>query len=306
MKRTGMKVVLLAVCFLTVLSAFGDSGKVKSKGVITMRNGSTLTVKTPDGDYTVTISGDTQIKQPVGLIGARKKDMPPEDLMPGLKISFEGTGDMSNVAAAKIQFDSDDLALAEVIQAGLNPTMVEQAKHAEELKEHGQSIATNASDIEAANKQIAETNARIDQQKQALNEVASQTKQRFSDLGDYVQKANYVAHFDVAKYVISDEDKQALAGLAADAIKLNGYIISVRGYADSQGTDADNQILSKQRAQAVVAYLLQDCHVPVGRIASPGAMSEAHPKASNETADGRAENRRVDVLVLQNKGIAGM
>jgi len=55
----------------------------------------------------------------------------------------------------------------------------------------------------------------------------------------------------------------------------------------------------------VVAYLLQDCHVPVKNIVAPGAMSETNPVASNETSNGQAENRRVTLRVLVNKGVAG-
>jgi OOP family OmpA-OmpF porin len=44
--------------------------------------------------------------------------------------------------------------------------------------------------------------------------------------------------------------------------------------------------------------------VPVRHIVAPGAMGTADPSAPNETAQGRAENRRVDVKVLVNKGLA--
>jgi len=74
-------------------------------------------------------------------------------------------------------------------------------------------------------------------------------------------------------------------------------------FADSVGAPASNQVLSKERAQAVVAYLLQECSVPVGRIVAPGAMGETHPAASNETPSGRGENRRAEVKLLVNKGI---
>jgi len=43
----------------------------------------------------------------------------------------------------------------------------------------------------------------------------------------------------------------------------------------------------------------------VGRIVAPGAMGESNPVDSNETTSGRAENRRVDVKLLLNKGVAG-
>jgi flagellar motor protein MotB len=65
-----------------------------------------------------------------------------------------------------------------------------------------------------------------------------------------------------------------------------------------------NQKLSMERAQEVIAFLLQDCNVPVRHIVAPGAMGTADPTASNETASGRAENRRVEVKVLVNKGLS--
>jgi OOP family OmpA-OmpF porin len=79
----------------------------------------------------------------------------------------------------------------------------------------------------------------------------------------------------------------------------------VAGFADASGDAASNQVLSKERAQAVAAYLLQECAVPVGRILAPGAMGETNPVGSNESPSGRAENRRVDVKLLLNKGVAG-
>ena len=58
------------------------------------------------------------------------------------------------------------------------------------------------------------------------------------------------------------------------------------------------------RAQEIVAFLIQNCSVPVRRIVAPGAMGEATPAASNETAQGRSQNRRVEVKVLVNRGLA--
>jgi len=55
----------------------------------------------------------------------------------------------------------------------------------------------------------------------------------------------------------------------------------------------------------VVTYLVQRGNVPVRHIVAPGAMGEYGPTAPNETKVGRAENRRVEVKVLVNKGISG-
>ena len=76
------------------------------------------------------------------------------------------------------------------------------------------------------------------------------------------------------------------------------------GHADSTGHDAINTKLSEDRAKAVITYLIQQGGVPVRHIVAPGAMGEYAPVASNETAAGRAENRRVDINVLVHKGVA--
>ena len=78
----------------------------------------------------------------------------------------------------------------------------------------------------------------------------------------------------------------------------------MKGFADSSGSPAMNQRLSKDRAQEVIAFLIQNCNIPVRRIVAPGAMGEADPAAPNETAQGRSANRRVEVKVLVNRGLA--
>jgi outer membrane protein OmpA-like peptidoglycan-associated protein len=66
-----------------------------------------------------------------------------------------------------------------------------------------------------------------------------------------------------------------------------------------------NTKLSEDRAQAVINYLVQQGNIPVRHIVAPGAMGEYGAAAPNETKAGRAENRRVVVKVLVNKGISG-
>ena len=77
------------------------------------------------------------------------------------------------------------------------------------------------------------------------------------------------------------------------------------GYTDSTGSAVLNTMLSEDRAKAVITYLVQQGAVPVRHIVAPGAMGEYGAAAPNETQAGRAENRRVEVKVLVNKGIAG-
>ena len=123
-------------------------------------------------------------------------------------------------------------------------------------------------------------------------------------LDDFDVKAQATVNFKVRSSTISKEDKEELKKLAQTAKGLPGYIIEVKGFADSTGAAAMNEKLSSDRAEAVAGYLVRECNVPVRHIMLPGAMGEFQAAKSEDEA-GRAEDRRVEVLVLINKGIAG-
>jgi OOP family OmpA-OmpF porin len=306
-RKIVISVSFLAVCLFTVSSALAadKADKVKGKGVITLHSGSTLTVETDEGTTTVTLTDDTKVQHPIGL-GARKKDVGQEVLIPGLKLKYEGTGDQNQVTAERIIFDQDDLSLAKVIQAGLNPTAQQQASNMAAYQANKQAtdaeIAANQAATQAA---IAQAQQEIAANQVGIDAVAMATAKRFSELGDFVVKGERTVYFATGDYSLSGEDRNALADLARKALTYEkGYAIQVSAFADSVGTAASNQVLSKERAQAVVAYLLQECNIPVGRIVAPGAMGETNPVASNETTSGRSDNRRAEVKLLVNKGIA--
>jgi OOP family OmpA-OmpF porin len=111
--------------------------------------------------------------------------------------------------------------------------------------------------------------------------------------------------FKVGSSTISKEDEEQLKTLAGTAAGLKGYIVEVMGYADATGNAAMNTKLSEDRAKSVITFLIQQGNVPIRHIVAPGAMGEYGAAAPNETKAGRAENRRVEVKVLVNKGIAG-
>ena len=67
-----------------------------------------------------------------------------------------------------------------------------------------------------------------------------------------------------------------------------------------------NQRLSEKRAGSVINYLQQACRWKPYRMLTPTGMAEADPLASNDTAEGKAQNRRVSVNILVSKGLDGM
>jgi OmpA-OmpF porin, OOP family len=305
-KRIRIIVGLLTICLVALLSANAQGDKTKVKGLITARTGDTIVLKTTDGgSVTVTLDDDTKVQQPKGL-GLRKTQMSAAVLIPGLKVSVDATSqDATHVLAKSITFDKGDLQTAEMIQAGLNPTEQKVSTNQQNISENKQNVAANQQNI-AANKQGIEANQQnIAANKASMDANAVETSKRFSELSEYDTKDQLDVHFASGSTKISAEDQDALNKLAHNAVNLTGYIIQVKGFADTSGNAAMNQNLSMERAQGVIAYLIQNCNVPVRHIVAPGAMGEAAPVASNETASGRSENRRVEVKVLLNKGLAG-
>jgi OmpA-OmpF porin, OOP family len=124
-------------------------------------------------------------------------------------------------------------------------------------------------------------------------------------LSEYDVKGQATVNFNSGSSKISAKDQEELRTLAQNATGLTGYIVEVTGYADATGGAAMNTRLSEDRAKAVVTFLMQQGKVPIRHIVAPGAMGEYGAAATNETKVGRAENRRVEVKVLVNKGIAG-
>jgi len=301
---------LLCIFCVGVANAASNGQKVKLNGLITGRVGDTLTVKNLKGstNVTVVLTDTTKVAIPKGVLGLRKAEQGVTALIPGLKVQVEGTGTDTRVVAKSIMLTQDDLLLAETIQAGLTPTQQQQAINKSNIAANQQGVAANKAGVEA-NQQQGQANAAAigtNQEAIAANQMEIQsTTQRFNELSEYDTTAKATVYFASGSYVISDSDKEALRLLAGSAIGTPGYIIQIKGFADSSGNAAMNEKLSMDRAQAVVAYLIQKCSVPLRHIVAPGAMGIVDPKAPNEAPEGRAENRRVEVKVLVNRGIAG-
>jgi outer membrane protein OmpA-like peptidoglycan-associated protein len=305
---------LIAVLLLASITALGAETDVK--GMISGRTGETLIVNTETGKVTVVLTEGTKIRDKRGLFGLQEEQMAPTVLIPGLKVSVDGTSDgEGRVVAKTITVDGDDIESSQMIQAGLQPTADEVLEHEKELLEqqkaiganrkrivaNQEQIAANTEDIETNQQKIAEHKKKIEQN---MSDIQSNT-QRFTALADYDTKAQATVKFASGSTKISKDDTDQLKQLADTAKGLTGYIIEVTGFADSSGNAAMNTKLSEARAKTVITFLMQQGGVPVRHIVAPGAMGEYGEAATNETKEGRAENRRVEVKVLVNKGIAG-
>jgi outer membrane protein OmpA-like peptidoglycan-associated protein len=101
--------------------------------------------------------------------------------------------------------------------------------------------------------------------------------------------------FAFGKYDLQPPAREALAKFSGIVLAHPGLHLSVEGYTDSVGSDAFNQTLSEQRAGAVRDYLVQQGLDPTSITAT--GFGKSNPVASNDTATGRQQNRRVEIII---------
>ena len=163
-------------------------------------------------------------------------------------------------------------------------------------------ISLRGGDLKTANMIRHGTDQRFAEQSAATEALRG----RMADIDKYNIKSTTNVHFDTGKSVLSAEDKAELCNTAAQAEGVDNALILVVGYTDSTGGDDLNQALSEKRAARVINYLQQACHWKPYRMLTPTGMAKADPLASNDTAEGKAQNRRVSVNVLVSKGLDGV
>lgn len=129
---------------------------------------------------------------------------------------------------------------------------------------------------------------------------------RMGDIDQYNVKSTTNVNFDTGKAVLSAQARADLCAAATAAEGMDNALLLVVGYTDSRGSLETNQALSDKRAGRVVNYLQQVCGWKPYRMLTPTGMAEADPLASNDTADGMSQNRRVAVNILVSKGLDGL
>jgi len=104
--------------------------------------------------------------------------------------------------------------------------------------------------------------------------------------------------FDTGKYTLKPEAREKLAKVSGILLAYPDLKVQVEGYTDNVGGDQYNMTLSQQRADGVLAYLVTQGVNPNNITATGYGMSK--PIADNATAAGRAQNRRVQMVVSGN------
>ena len=301
-------VAVLSVALFACSNLFAQSQKIH--GMIKSRSGATMTVQTTDAPagVVVVLTDNTKVGQIQGVLKARRKDMSMAALIPGLEVQVEGTfnGDHQLVADL-VKFQGNDLERAQSIQAGLHETHEATERNREELEKQNAELKAQSEALKAeaekvaANQQNIEANAaKIAASKAMIQEAIA----RFGQLDDYYILDEVTILFANGKTVVDPKYQPRLMELAEKAKKIDAYMVQVVGYASSTGSASVNQKLSEDRAAEVTHILTQQGNIPLMRMLAPGAMGESRQVGNGKGAENEAQNRRVVVRILQNKGIA--
>ena len=272
------------------------------EGMVIGRDGPAMSVRTADTQRLIVVLSDsTKATEKGGFLGWSRKDLGIEALVPGLSVKVEGAYDSDHrLVAKKIEFSRGSLQTARQIDAGLNPVNEKLLAEQDQLRSDRRDIEHGKDALDQTNQNLAATTAVTGQNTQAIGK----TNDRIGALDQFDTKDSLTVNFANGKSVVTKKDRDSLTDFVKQAADTPGYMIEVQGYASSVGSPTLNQRLSAERADAVLAIIQQTGVVPMTRILAPAAMGTTNEVASDHTRSGQAQNRRVVVTIVVNKGIA--
>jgi outer membrane protein OmpA-like peptidoglycan-associated protein len=281
--------------------------KMKIKGVVTRRDSDTFTIRDMNGmDTVVRLDDRTSVKTHGGFLRGGT-NYAQTSILRGLNLEVEGTGGSNGeLLATKIRFNEQDMRTARAVESRAAP-LEERATDTEtkltQVEANAQRLSGQLEEL-AAVSNAARGGAKA---AQATADAAvagvNATNDRISSLDDYQPQQTAAVNFKTGSAVLSPESKTTLDDIASKALNAKGYVLEVSGFADSRGSINLNRQLSQRRADAVIRYLVESHNIPLRRIVTPYGYGELNPVAENDTKDGRAQNRRVEIKLLVNKGL---
>jgi outer membrane protein OmpA-like peptidoglycan-associated protein len=281
--------------------------KMKIKGVVTRRDADTFTVRDLNGvDTVVRLDDRTSVKTKGGFLRGGT-NYATTNILRGLNLEVEGRGNGSGeLAAEKIRFNESDLRVARAVESRAAP-LEDRASNTEsklsEVEANAQRMSGQIEEL-AAVSNAARGGAKA---AQATADAAvagvNATNERISALDDYEPQTVTAVNFRTGSSILRPDEKTKLDEIATKALNAKGYVLEVSGFADATGSIARNRALSQRRADAVIRYLVENHSIPLRRIVTPYGYGELNPVAENTSREGRAQNRRVEVKLLVNKGL---
>ena len=281
--------------------------KMKIKGVVTRRDADTFTIRDNNGvDTLVRLDDRTSVKTKGGFLRSGS-NYAQTQILRGLNLEVEGRGGSAGeLLAEKVRFNESDLRVARAVESRAAP-LEDRAQSTEtklsQVEQNAQRLSGQLDELSAV-ANTAKGGARAAQETaDAAVAGVNTTNERISALDDYVPQAVLAVNFRTGSAVLSATAKAQLDELATKALNSKGYVVEVSGFTDSTGSVERNRALSQRRADAVIRYLVENHSIPLRRIITPYGFGESNAVAENSSRAGRAQNRRVEVKLLVNKGL---
>jgi outer membrane protein OmpA-like peptidoglycan-associated protein len=187
---------------------------------------------------------------------------------------------------AQAESDRSRAAAADASQATANAQQGQRDAEAESDRNRA-AAATSDQQLQQAVWDREELRAKLLQQFNAILNTRDTARGLVVNLSDVL--------FDTGKYTLRPEAREKLAKISGIILVYPDLRLAIEGNTDSVGGDAMNQELSEQRAGAVRDYLAKQ-NIPLTSTTSQG-FGKTQPVASNDTAEGRQRNRRVEIIV---------
>jgi outer membrane protein OmpA-like peptidoglycan-associated protein len=187
---------------------------------------------------------------------------------------------------AQAESDRNRAAAADANQAAANANQA--AADAQQGQRNAEAAtATSDQQLQQAVRDREELRARLLQQFNAILTTRDTARGLVVNLSDVL--------FDTGKYTLRPAAREKLAKISGIVLAYPDLRLAIEGNTDSVGGDAMNQELSERRARSVMDYLAQQS-IPQASMTSQG-FGKTQPIASNDTAEGRQQNRRVELIV---------
>jgi outer membrane protein OmpA-like peptidoglycan-associated protein len=187
---------------------------------------------------------------------------------------------------AQAESDRNRAAAADANQAAANANQA--AADAQQGQKNAEAAtATSDQQLQQAVRDREELRARLLQQFNAILTTRDTARGLVVNLSDVL--------FDTGKYTLRPAAREKLAKISGIVLAYPDLRLAIEGNTDSVGSDAMNQELSEKRANSVMDYLAQQS-IPQASMTSQG-FGKTQPIASNDTAEGRQQNRRVELVV---------
>ena len=293
-----------------------EGRKLKISGIVVKRDADTFTLREPDGTETVVALTDkTSVKTVRKGMFRRDKPTGVSYILRGLRLEAEGRGDQEGqLSADKVRFDEEDLRTAQALDARVEPVETlavstrvlaeDNTVRIAEAEQNAQRLSGQLAELSVVAASAGDAAKRAQESADHAQADADDANRRINGLDDYAVVQSVTVHFKTGSAVLSlsakDEIDEAAARVKAENLK--GWIVEVVGYADSTGNTERNRSLSERRAEAVINYLVTKYDLPLRRLVQPFGYGDQNPAATNDTSEGRAQNRRVEIRVMVNKG----